>query len=72
MYPAIVWILVIWIAAHAALAVVMNVYGLARSFARRMTPVHDGDVRNITVYHHFVALSALVAFVVIGFFPSVA
>ncbi len=71
-YPAIVWVLVIWIAAHAALAVVMNVYGLARSFARRMTPVHDGDVRNITVYHHFVALCALVAFVVIGFFPRVA
>jgi cytochrome c oxidase subunit I+III len=35
-----------------------------------MTPVHDGDIRNVAVYHHFLALSALIAFVVIGFFPG--
>ena len=37
-----------------------------------MTPTHDGDVRNITVYHHFLALSALITFAVIGFFPRLA
>ena len=71
-YPAIVWVLVIWIAAHAALGVVMQFYALARSLAGRMTPVHDGDVRNITVYHHFLAFSALITFPVIGFFPRLA
>ena len=38
----------------------------------RMTPVHDGDVRNVTVYQHFIALSALTTFAVIGFFPRLA
>ena len=71
-YPAIVWVLVIWFAAHAALGVVMQLYTLARSFAGRMTPVYDGDARNITVYHHFLALSALITFSVIGFFPRLA
>ena len=71
-YPAIVWVLVIWIAAHAGLGVIMQLYALARSIAGRMTPAHDGDVRNVTVYHHFLALSALVTFVVIGFFPRLA
>jgi cytochrome c oxidase subunit I+III len=68
-YPAIVWVLVIWIAAHAALGVVMQLYALARSVTGRMTPLHDNDVRNVAVYHHFLAFSALVTFVVIGFFP---
>jgi cytochrome c oxidase subunit I+III len=71
-YPAIVWVLVIWIAAHAALGTIMQLYALARSFAGRMTREHDGDVRNISVYEHFLALSALIAFLVIGFFPRLA
>lgn len=71
-YPAIVWVLVIWIAAHAAIGMIMQLFTLARSFAGVMTPRHDGDVRNITVYHHFLALSALITFAVIGFFPRLA
>jgi cytochrome c oxidase subunit I+III len=47
----------------------MQLYALARSVAGRMTPLHDNDVRNVAVYHHFLAFSALVTFVVIGFFP---
>jgi cytochrome c oxidase subunit I+III len=68
-YPAIVWVLAMWIAAHAALGAIMQLYALGRSVAGLMTPAHDGDVRNIAVYHHFLALSALITFVVIGFFP---
>jgi cytochrome c oxidase subunit I+III len=71
-YPAIVWVLVIWIAVHAAFGVVMQLFALARSLVGRMTPVYDGDVRNITVYGHFLALSALITFLVIGFFPRLA
>jgi cytochrome c oxidase subunit I+III len=71
-YPAIVWVLVIWIAAHAGVGAIMQLFALARSLAGRMTPAHDGDVRNIAVYHHFLAFSALVTFVVIGFFPRLA
>lgn len=71
-YPAIVWVLVIWIAIHAAFGAIMQLFALARSLAGRMTPVYDGDVRNITVYEHFLALSALITFLVIGFFPRLA
>jgi len=71
-YPAIVWVLVLWVAVHAALGIVMLLYALARSLAGRMTPVHDGDVRNVTVYQHFIALSAVTTFPVIAFFPGLA
>ena len=64
--------LVTKLAAHAVLGAIMQLYALARSCAGRMTQVHDGDVRNIAVYHHFLALSALIAFAVIGFFPRLA
>jgi cytochrome c oxidase subunit I+III len=37
-----------------------------------MTPVYDGDVRNIAVFHHFLALSALITFLTIAFFPRLA
>jgi cytochrome c oxidase subunit I+III len=69
-YPAIVWVLTIWVAAHTALGIIMLLYTLARSFAGRMTPVHDGDVRNVTVYQHFIALSAVTTFPLIAFFPG--
>jgi cytochrome c oxidase subunit I+III len=69
-YPAIVWVLAIWMSVHAAIGVIMQLYVLARSAAGRLTPVYDGDVRNITVYMHFTVLSAAVTFAVIAFFPE--
>jgi cytochrome c oxidase subunit I+III len=69
-YPAMVWVLVIWIAAHTSVGAVMLLYTLARSARGRMTAVHDGDARNVTVYAHFLAFSALVAFVVLAFVPE--
>jgi len=69
-YPAIVWVLVIWTLVHAAIGAIMQAYTLARSLAGRMTPTHDADLRNITVYQHFFALTALVAYLTIGLFPE--
>ena len=69
-YPAIVWVLTIWTVVHAAVGGIMQLYTLARSFAGRMTPTHDADLRNITVYQHFLALTALVAYLTIGLFPE--
>jgi cytochrome c oxidase subunit I+III len=71
-YPAIVWVLAIWMAAHAALGVIMQIYVLARSAAGRLTSVYDGDARNVALYMHFVAISAAVTFAVIAFFPELA
>lgn len=68
-YPAIVWVLVIWELAHAAVGAVMQAYCLARSFAGRLTPIYDMDIRNIALYWHFMAITALITFAVIGLFP---
>ena len=70
-YPAIVWTLAIWTAAHSGVAIIMQLYTLARSIAGRMTPTYDADVRNITVYMHFFALTAIVTYATIGLFPGV-
>ena len=71
-YPAIAWVLVGWVAVHAALGVVMQLYVLARSLAGRLDATHGNDLGNITVYQHFLALSAVVTYPVIAFFPGVA
>jgi cytochrome c oxidase subunit I+III len=71
-YPAIVWTLAIWTAAHAGVAAIMQGYVLARSLAGRMTPRHDADIRNVSVYTHFFALTAAVTALTLGLFPLLA
>ncbi len=69
-YPAIVWVLAIWTAAHAGVGVICQGYTLARSIAGKMTPRYDADLRNITVFMHFLALTAVVTYATIGLFPG--
>ena len=69
-YPAIVWILVIWALAHAAVGAIMQLYCLARSLAGRLTPEHDLELHNVALYWHFMAITAVVTFAVIGLFPE--
>ncbi|KQR83049.1 cytochrome c oxidase subunit I [Sphingomonas sp. Leaf343] len=71
-YPAIVWVLAIWTAAHAGVGAICQGYTLARSIAGRMTPQYDADLRNITVFMHFLALTAVVTYATIGLFPGAA
>ncbi|RDE06889.1 cytochrome c oxidase subunit I [Sphingomonas aracearum] len=71
-YPAIVWTLAIWTAAHAGIAAIAQLYALARSLAGRTTPSHDADVGNVTLYLHFLLFTAVVAYATIGLFPEVA
>ncbi len=70
-YPATVWILAIWAVVHAAVGCIMQLYCLARSFAGRMTACYDQDITNVTLYWHFLTVTAVVTFAVIGLFPSV-
>ncbi|MGD9915074.1 MAG: cytochrome c oxidase subunit I [Rhizobiaceae bacterium] len=69
-YPAIVWILAIWAAIHGALGILMQLYCLARSLAGRLTPRHDMELHNVALYWHFMLVTALVTFLVIGVFPE--
>jgi cytochrome c oxidase subunit I+III len=69
-YPAIVWILVIWAACHGGVGILMQLYCLARSLAGRLTPDHDMELHNIAVYWHFMLITAVVTFTVVGLFPK--
>jgi cytochrome c oxidase subunit I+III len=68
-YPAIVWVLVLWTVVHAVLGLVMQVYCLARSLAGRLTAQHDVDLQNVVLYWHFLFVTTLTTFAVIGLFP---
>lgn len=71
-YPAMVWLLVGWTAVHVAVGVVMQLYCGARRFAGRMTARYDADIRNATLYWHFVLVTAAVTVTVIAVFPELA
>jgi cytochrome c oxidase subunit I+III len=70
-YPATVWIIAIWTVAHGAVGVIMQAYCLVGSLTGRVTAVYDQDIRNVTLYWHFMAFTAVVAFAVLGLFPMV-
>jgi cytochrome c oxidase subunit I+III len=71
-YPAIVWLLVIWTVLHVALGLVMQLYCVARRLAGRMTARHDIDIANVALFWHFVLLTTAVTVLVIAGFPLVA
>jgi cytochrome c oxidase subunit I len=71
-YPAIVWVLVLWTAIHVTLGILMALYCIARSIARRLTREYDIDIQNVVLYWHFVAITVVVAIAVIALFPLAA
>ncbi len=71
-YPATVWILVIWTAAHVAVGLIMQLYCVARRLAGRMTARYEMDISNVALYWHFVAVTVLITVAVIAGFPLVA
>ena len=68
-YPATVWMLVIWTAFHVVVGVIMQGYCVARRIARRMTARYDAEIVNVAVYWHFVALTVVITVAVIAGFP---
>jgi cytochrome c oxidase subunit I+III len=71
-YPATVWLLVIWTAAHVIVGVIMHGYCIARRLAGRMTARYDIDISNVALYWHFAVLTAVITVAVIAGFPLVA
>lgn len=69
-YPAIVWVVVLWTVAHGLVGTIMQLYCLARSFAGRMSTRHDMDLRNVVLYWHFLVITAVTSFGVLGLFPA--
>jgi cytochrome c oxidase subunit I+III len=71
-YPATVWVLVLWTVLHVAVGVIMQLYCLARRLAGRMTARYDIDIANVVLYWHFTAITVVVTVAVIAGFPQVA
>lgn len=70
-YPATVWLLVLWTVCHVAVGIIMQLYCLARRWAGRMTARYDVEIVNVTLYWHFTALTAAMTVAVIAGFPLV-
>ncbi|SFP84771.1 cytochrome c oxidase subunit I+III [Tranquillimonas alkanivorans] len=68
-YPATVWVLAIWTAVHGGVGGLMLGYCLGRSFAGRLTPAHDVDISNVTLYWHFMGGTALLTVTTLALFP---
>jgi len=71
-YPATVWVLVIWTVFQIAVGMIMQLYCLARRLAGRMTARYDIDISTIAVYWHFTAFTLVITVAVIAGFPLVA
>ncbi|MCJ8056777.1 cytochrome c oxidase subunit I [Shinella curvata] len=69
-YPAIVWVVTLWTVVHGGVGVIMQAYCLARSLAGRMSARHDMDLRNVVLYWHFLVITAITSFGVLGLFPG--
>jgi cytochrome c oxidase subunit 1/cytochrome c oxidase subunit I+III len=70
-YPAIVWAVMIWTVVHTSGGVIMQCYCLAGALFGKVTPRHDADLWNVTLYWHFVCLTVVVAGLTIGLMPRV-
>jgi cytochrome c oxidase subunit I+III len=71
-YPATVWILLIWTALHVGAGLVMQLYCIAGSLAGRLTPAFDIDIWNVALFWHFLLVTAAIAVAVVALFPLVA
>jgi heme/copper-type cytochrome/quinol oxidase subunit 3 len=71
-YPAAVWVLLIWAAVHLGIGVVMQGYCMARSVAGKLTTRWDIDIHNVVLYWHFAAITGAVTLAVVTLFPLLA
>jgi cytochrome c oxidase subunit 1/cytochrome c oxidase subunit I+III len=68
-FPAVMFALVVWTGAHAALGALMLLYCLAGSWFGKLTPRYDADLRNTTLFWHFLTLSGIITAMLLGGFP---
>ena len=71
-YPATVWLIMIWTAGQIGVGSIMQLYCIARRLAGRMTARYDIDIHNVALYWHFTAFTAVIAVAVVAGFPLAA
>jgi cytochrome c oxidase subunit I+III len=70
-YPATVWLLVLWTVVHVVVGILMLVYCGAHRLAGRLTAKHDIDIHNVVLYWHFTLLTVTITTLVVAGFPLV-
>ncbi|NDV51143.1 cytochrome c oxidase subunit I [Salipiger sp. PrR003] len=68
-FDATVWVLILWMGLHLLLDAVMRLYVAARIWRGRCTPRYRADCVNLTLFTHFLALTAVVIFALLALFP---
>ncbi|WP_245964241.1 cytochrome c oxidase subunit I [Roseovarius spongiae] len=68
-FPAVMCALAVWTGAHTVLGALMLLYCLAGSWFGKLTPRYDADLRNTTLYWHFLCLSGVITALLLGAFP---
>ncbi|WP_053997562.1 cytochrome c oxidase subunit I [Ahrensia marina] len=68
-YPAIIWAIMVWTVVHTAVGLIMLGYCIAGATFGKLTPEHDADLCNVTLYWHFIIITVVVASLVIGLLP---
>jgi cytochrome c oxidase subunit I+III len=68
-YDATCWVLILWLGLHVALAIFMQGYVWARSLKGLCTPRYPADLANLTLYWHFLAVTAIVTFALLALIP---
>lgn len=68
-FPAVMYALTVWTSAHCVLAVVMLLYCLAGSVFGKLTQLYDADLRNTTLFWHFMCLSGVITTLLVGVAP---
>jgi cytochrome c oxidase subunit 1/cytochrome c oxidase subunit I+III len=59
----------IWTIVHTAVGLIMLGYCIAGATFGKITPEHDADLCNVTLYWHFITITVVVASLVIGLLP---
>ena len=68
-YPAVLWVLVVWCVTHVLVGLVMQGYCLVGSLAGKLTPTHDADLANVSLYWHFLGVTVVISAATIGLLP---
>jgi cytochrome c oxidase subunit 1/cytochrome c oxidase subunit I+III len=68
-YPAMMWALVVWTAAHVVVGVLMQLFCLVGLLTNDFTPRHDAPLWNVALFWHFLGLTVLVMVAVVAGLP---
>ncbi len=68
-YPAMLWALAVWTAAHTLAGTVMQLFCLAASIFGKVRAEYDAPIWNTCLYWHFMLITALVSAAAIGLLP---